>query len=485
MPRRRRYPGHVGPGRSYDPRAFAPLAGGWWSLIPFWWSYRVEMAMFAPTVALAWLLGGTYGWGAAVLVGISDYLVVKFCPPVHRWHSRVMHRARLRRHWQRATTAIGLEAYGPGPRITRVERIPAGDLLTVRVAYGTSVVDLQDDAERLAACLGVREIRISQDPANAQHARVVLVRRDSLAELAFMAWPNVQAERLSLWDPIPFGVDENGRVLALRMVERNLLIGGEPGGGKSVGQASIVATGALDTSTRLWLLDGKMVELAWWRDSAEGVAFTDIRQANAILGRLRDVMEDRYRELLDAGLKKISRESGLPLHLLVIDELALYVQHPDKEGREEFVSLLRDIVQRGRAAGVIACVATQKPGTEVVPSSLRDLFGFRLAFRCNTPQASDTVLGQGWASKDAGNYDASKIPGGQRGTGYLLAEEDRPRKLRTFHLDDQTVRQLAERAARLRGDGGGVWSVTKPEAPVGGGSTPTVVTDAADPEPVA
>jgi hypothetical protein len=471
MPRPRRYPGRREYVLGYETREFAPLGAGWWSLIPFWWSYRVELAMFAPTVALAWLLGGTYGWGAAVLVAIADYLVVKFCPPINRWYTRVLHRARLRRHWRRATTAIGLEAYGPGPRIRSIQEIPAGDQLTIRVAYGTSVSDLEHDAERLAACLGVREIRVSQDPTNAQHARVVLVRRDSLADLSAMPWPHASAERLSLWDPIPFGVDENGRTLALDLVERNLLIGGEPGAGKSVALSLIAATGAMDVSCRLWLLDGKVVELACWRHSAEHLASTHIEDANEVLRRLRDVVEDRYRDLLAAGLRKIDPASGLPLHLLVCDELAFYVTHPDKKARQEFVSLLRDIVSRGRAAGVIVCAATQKPGSEVVPTSLRDLFGFRLALRCNTPQASDTILGQGWASKEAGSYDASKIPGGQRGTGYLLAEDDRPRKLRTFHLDDQAMRQLADRAAELRRPDDGVWSVTNPETPIGGAPT--------------
>ena len=54
---------------------------------------------------------------------------------------------------------------------------------------------------------------------------------------------------------------------------------------------------------------------------------------------------------------------------------------------------------------MIVCAATQKPGADVVPSALRDLFGFRLALRCNTPQASDTILGQGWASAGCGRVD--------------------------------------------------------------------------------
>ena len=88
--------------------------------------------------------------------------------------------------------------------------------------------------------------------------------------------------------------------------------------------------------------------------------------------------------------------------------------------------------------------ATQKPGADVVPSALRDLFGFRLAMRCTTPQASDTILGQGWASAGA---DASTIPGAQRGVGYLLAEGERPMRMQGFYLDDDDVAAIAERAA--------------------------------------
>jgi S-DNA-T family DNA segregation ATPase FtsK/SpoIIIE len=98
---------------------------------------------------------------------------------------------------------------------------------------------------------------------------------------------------------------------------------------------------------------------------------------------------------------------------------------------------------------VIVVAATQKPGADVVASSLRDLFGFRLALRCNTPQASDTILGQGWASAGA---DASTIAGGQRGVGLLLAEGERPQRIKTFHLADGQIAAITERAAARRAD---------------------------------
>src|ERR671918_138211 len=151
-------------------------------------------------------------------------------------------------------------------------------------------------------------------------------------------------------------------------------------------------------------------------------------------------MDARYRELLARGLRKVRREDELPLHLVVCDELAFYLTLPDRKQRQEFAELLRDLVARGRAAGVIVVCATQKPGADVVPTSLRDLFGFRLALRCNTPQASDTILGQGWASA---GFDASTIPAGQRGVGYLLSDGERPQRIKGFHLCDDAVRAIA------------------------------------------
>ena len=71
---------------------------------------------------------------------------------------------------------------------------------------------------------------------------------------------------LSIWDPVHLGSDELGRRVEVTLAERNMLIGGEPGGGKSVALQLIVAHGALSPDCRLILIDGKRVELGLWRD---------------------------------------------------------------------------------------------------------------------------------------------------------------------------------------------------------------------------
>jgi DNA segregation ATPase FtsK/SpoIIIE-like protein len=263
-------------------------------------------------------------------------------------------------------------------------------------------------------------------------------------------WPHRQAERLSLWEAIPVGVDELGATVTVSLPERNVLLGGEPGAGKSAALSILVATAALDPTARLWLLDGKLVELSAWAPCAQRLAGPDIDEAIDLLRELRAEMEARYRELLARGLRKIGRDDGLALHLVACDELAFYLGCEDRKKQRDFAELLRDLVARGRAAGVIVCAATQKPASDVVPSALRDLFGFRLALRCNTPQASDTILRQGWATL---GHSAASIAPGQRGVGLLLAEDGTPVRLRGFHLADADVDELAGHAAALRTEG--------------------------------
>ena len=191
------------------------------------------------------------------------------------------------------------------------------------------------------------------------------------------------------------------------------------------------------------------MELSAWAPCAQRLAGPDVGDAIELLRELRTVMEERYRELLARGARKISRGDALALQVVACDELAFYLTAEDRKQRAMFAELLRDLVARGRAAGVIVLAATQKPAADVVPSALRDLFGFRLALRCNTPQASDTILGQGWASA---GYSAATIAPGHRGVGYLLAEDGLPVRMRGFHLTDPEIARIAERASALRAD---------------------------------
>jgi S-DNA-T family DNA segregation ATPase FtsK/SpoIIIE len=252
----------------------------------------------------------------------------------------------------------------------------------------------------------------------------------------------------SIFDPVHVGVDEYGEQVHVELAEKNVLVGGEPGGGKSVALNLLVAHAALSCDCRMVLLDGKWVELGAWRHCADTFVGPSIDDAISAFRAEQAEMNNRYDMLLDSGLRKITRDTGYDARLIVIDEYAYFSATVGTKAQQgEFAALSRDMVARGRAAAMPVVLATQRPSHQVIDPSLRDLFAYRWAFRCTTDSSSDTVLGHGWSGE---GYSAATIDPRSRGVSWLLAETGVPRRIKTAYLTDNDIRYLAAYAARLR-----------------------------------
>lgn len=412
------------------------------------WGWRLELVVLADLVLSGWLLSHSLSTTTASAVLGGTLAMIATNRPWRRWIGGILRARRVRRQWVTAVAVAGPGAFGRRvPAVLHLEPVPAGDLLHVRIPTGGRAADLDGAREALAVALGARDVRVTREPAHAGRARVLVVRHDPLARRRIEPWPWADRLQANVWNPIPVGVGEDGSPITVSLPERNVLLGGEPGAGKSAAMSLLVATAALDPGCQLWLLDGKLVELATWAGSARGTAGVDTREAIDLLAGLRREMDGRYAELLASRRRKVSAESGLPLHVVVCDELAHYLTSGDRRERAEFADLMRDLVSRGRAAGIIVVAATQKPSSDIIPTSLRDLFGFRWALRCATPQASDTILGSGWASA---GFSAADVDAAHRGVGYLLHEGGTPVRLRSYYLDDAALDSIARRAEALR-----------------------------------
>jgi hypothetical protein len=408
--------------------------------------WRVELVLLAlPTALGIWLYLRLGPIAAGVITGAVVLAIVVPPPPRHLL-VRILHRESVRRHLDVAFASLAGMLSDRPPIIGTVIRTHGGDRVQLRLRHGTSIEELERAAAVIASSLGVRDVAMAVDPSHQNLVTLTIIRRDPF-ETTGLPCPMVKFKGFDAWEPIPVGLDEEGEIVHLSLPEHNVLVGGEPGGGKSVALSVLVAAFALDPSVALWLFDGKLVELAPWSKCAERFVGPDITLAIAVLQELRAEMDHRYDELVARKVKKVTPGDGLSLHVLVIDELALYVAGIDKKLADRFAELLRDLVARGRAAGIIVLAATQKPSIDIVPSALRDLFGFRWAMRCATREASDTVLGSGWSTR---GFSAADIAPSMRGVGLLLHEGGIPVRLRSFHLSDADVGVIAERAHRLR-----------------------------------
>ncbi|MGA4732172.1 FtsK/SpoIIIE domain-containing protein [Micromonospora taraxaci] len=253
---------------------------------------------------------------------------------------------------------------------------------------------------------------------------------------------------LSMFDPIFIGIDEFGQPVYLDVVYRNLLTAGEPGGGKSGLINNICGHAALCDNTRLVLFDAKLVELGPWRDLADAFIGPDIDQGIDVLRRLLVVATNRYAWLLANRRRKLADGDGMSVIVTIIDELAMFsTVLGTKQQQEEFSTLLRGLVSLGRACGMPVVAATQRPSWDIIPASLRDLFGYRAAFRCTSLNSSNIILGQGWAEQ---GYTASDISPTNQGAAYLLAEGGVPRRIKAAYLTDTDIYNIADYAAWTR-----------------------------------
>ena len=410
------------------------------------WGWRLE-ALLGLIVFLLVRAGSLLGpGGPLLLVGLAGIGIWQVARLRRLLADRLLH-ARHRRLLAGALHRCLVVGYDDRiPTIVASADLPVGLSFRLKMPPGLHLEAMVQRLPEIEAALGVHEARVQPVRGDASLVDLVVLRHDALAE-RLVTSELLEASNCSLWEPIPIGLDESGAVVELFLPEHNLLIGGEPGAGKSVALASIVVAAALDPTTTLTLLDGKRVELALWEPIADRFIGPEIDEAVEAIDELRELMDDRYQTLLDSKRRKIDAGDTDGLHLVVIDELAFYLRGGKKESRDRFAEGLRDLVSRGRAAGIVVIAATQKPSHEVVPTWIRDLFSYRLAMRCTSPEASDTILGQGWASQ---GYSAAMIDPANRGVGFLLAEGGLPVRFKAAFFSDEDLIIIEQRSEFAR-----------------------------------
>jgi hypothetical protein len=412
--------------------ALASVVGGVWYAVglwlPLWWALAAALAALSAPATSSAVRGRLWGWlrcartRRLVLAGFAE---------------------------TRAANPSGRL-----PRIAHLSRTAVGERVALVVRPGQSAELLDARVEELRAAARCREVRITRDP-NASH-RVLLdvVRRDPLAASADVAWADVDGEVLSMWDPVHLGVGEDGQGLRLSFVERSLLVGGEPGSGKSSLLNVVASHAAKSPDAHLVLIDPNEVQFGPWKDRALAYASDDADDALDVLELVRDEIRRRLTLLktLPGVVRKVTRdiaaEHDLPLWVLLVDELAFHtsvVGSPKQ--RADFNTAARDVVARCRAAGIVPLMATQRPTADVVPTSLRDLFSLRCAFRTTTTTSSDVILGDSWARR---GFSATDIDITARGVGWLLAEGREPVRMKAAWIGDETIAELSVTTIRHR-----------------------------------
>lgn len=200
-------------------------------------------------------------------------------------------------------------------------------------------------------------------------------------------------------------------------VNVHILVAGTTGSGKSEWLRSVLA-GLILTNTpdtlRMVLIDPKRNAFNELKKSRfllgpDAIVYPDEQSTAAVLARIADEMDRRYRLLQDAEVDtrdQFVRKAGkeMPRIICVCDEYFDLVSR-DKKEREELEAQIFRLGAKARAAGIHLIIATQQPNRRTIKGVLDANIPARVGLRMSKAIESNMLLSQKGAENLLGSGD--------------------------------------------------------------------------------
>jgi S-DNA-T family DNA segregation ATPase FtsK/SpoIIIE len=327
---------------------------------------------------------------------------------------------------------------GEAPRLVEVRESPAGVEIDVAPQWGVNMTHFQRAAGQLAWALGAPEVRIIGGDPHRGLITLEALFRDPVAAVVKAPRPEEPVDLYAL----RLGLRANGTPWREPLMERNWLVAGSMGSGKSGVMRSMVlatAPAARDGYVRNVGIDLKFgIEMRQMKGLVHEVATTPA-EARAKLERMLAVVQERGEQMEAAGVDKHTPTPDAPLWNLIIDELAELLDDP--EARTKVLSLMRHIMRPGRALGVSVTAFTQSPEKENI-ASVRNLFQIRIGLRL-TEEAMLQML-YGGDAKERGAGNTMLADQGTQGIAFVAAEGGRDiERVRAYYVPGEMLEAAA------------------------------------------
>ena len=334
--------------------------------------------------------------------------------------------------------------------------------------------------EKIASGLDVHmnQVFLSPDKTSSRRHTLFVADRDPLA-VPVGRTDLLDCKPRNIWQPIRFGKDERGRLVALSLMWVSVLVGAQPRKGKTFAARLLALYAALDPYVRLIIVDGKnSPDWAKFRLVAHRIIFGTHPSPNDSdpITHLLEVLDEilAHIDAVNTQLAKLpvtlcpegklteqfARDPRFPdlrVLMVVMEEFQVYFETEDQAVNKDIAAKLSRIQAVGPSAGVVILSSSQKPsgvGAGDVGrlfNRYRDNHAVRFALRCGNRLVSEAVLG---GDAYAEGFDASALPVGDeyRGVGYLYGMTDATPTVRTFLADHGDAEKIlkAARAHRER-----------------------------------
>lgn len=366
---------------------------------------------------------------------ISPLTYERFCGgPLRRraW------RRRVRKEWVSVSRRCGLTWPWDADRKQSVPRLlkvtARGNTLTLRVraVVGQTVDDLGAATDAVATAFEAEAAECHRVSPGV--VEMVFTMRELLHEPATPPVPHdVETTAVTL------GRRADGTPWRLDLAERHTLVVGRSGSGKGSifwGIAGNLAPASHAGLVRLWGIDLKGgVEVAVGAGMFASVAM-DEQAALRLLRDLNAVVVARQAAM--RGHSRLFEPSvGDPVHVLLIDELAVLTGYASRDVVNEASALLKRILTQGRALGVIVVAFVQDPRKETV--GMRELFTQTIALRLASTSETRMVLGDGYGDL----APAHRIDRTMPGAGFVVRNDGVVERVRADFWPDDLIYAVA------------------------------------------
>lgn len=210
---------------------------------------------------------------------------------------------------------------------------------------------------------------------------------------------------------LQLGTDEHGNSKSIPISNvSGVVVGGLPGSGKTAWLTKTLASFSGCDSAQMVVIDGKGgMDLSALKPRSYQFVDDDM-DLDAVIGALQEVKElvrersqNLHALLGTSNFWNHGPTPEVPVVLVLVDECQTYLDPRQLVGKEnkakgtEIHALISFLVRKGRSAGVVTILTTQKPTADSLPTDIRDNSSVRVCFGVQSRYAAEAVLGDDWS----------------------------------------------------------------------------------------
>lgn len=337
-----------------------------------------------------------------------------------------------------------LDSFGIKATVKEVNLGPSVTQYALEITQGTRLSKITSLSTDLALALAAPTGQIRVEAPIAGRSLVGVEVPNQSAEFVtlkeMLGSPSMKQHRSKL--AVSLGIDVSGNPIVADISKMpHVLIAGATGSGKSVAINAFMSSilfRASPAEVKFILVDPKRVELTGYNDIPH-LLTPVIVEPSKVVSALKwavKLMEDRYKQLAEVGVKNIDSYNELaglaamPSVVIVIDELADVMLFAPNEVEE---SITR-IAQMARAVGIHLVLATQRPSVDVITGLIKANIPTRIAFNVSSQTDSRVILDNPGAEKLLGRGDML----------YLPPDKAKPVRVQGTYISDHETKQLVE-----------------------------------------